>query len=88
MKDRKSARRMGFKSSSTGPWNDVNDNYGDCSGVCPACGLWHTELGSDGYCREDQCKHDRLIAALKNGEARMTPTGVLIWTPGDKTFPV
>ena len=79
---KKSSRKLGFKSKSTGPWGD-GDVKDSADGV-GLCGHYDVELDSHGYCRDENCKHERLVKALYNGEAMMTKNGTLVWTPGSK----
>lgn len=60
-------------------WDSIDGN-------CPACGQYDQELDRDGYCRDDLCKHKRIVHALMFGEARMLPNGTFIWTKGVKSF--
>jgi hypothetical protein len=63
------------------------DNYDDeLGGICPNCGQYEQELAKDGYCRDEDCHHDRIVKAIKKGEARMLPNGTFLWTKGVKTF--
>jgi hypothetical protein len=85
---RKTISRMGIKPTSAGPWCDGNpkgmlNEEGGVGGV-GKCGHYDVELGSDGCCRDDECRRERLIKALEAGEAMMTPEGTILWTPGVK----
>ena len=77
----KSTRGMGFKAKSAGPWGEGKPERPDGVGKC---GHYDVELADDGNCRDQDCKRDRLIAALHSGEAMKTPDGTIIWTPGHK----
>ena len=56
---KKETRRMGVK----GQGDLYGEGLGD--GVCPECGEWHAELGSDGLCRERECREKRAKLYLK-----------------------
>jgi hypothetical protein len=43
------------------------------------CGHWDSELDRYGFCRDSQCRHDRVIKAVQNGKARMTTEFGLVW---------
>ena len=85
---KKVSRRLGIKGKSAGPWGEGKPEAKD--GVCPACKQYDVELDKNGYCRDNDCKHDRLVKALIAGEAmKLPPTpeepdGRIIWTPGTK----
>ena len=81
MRDKAGERKMGFKSSSTGPW--AEKVYHDDGGICANCGQYDIYLEGE-FCRDDDCKRDRLIKALHTGEAMMMKDGTLLWTPGTK----
>jgi hypothetical protein len=77
-------KKQGMPRQSVGPWCEyVEDELG---GTCAHCGQYDIELDGNGLCRSDDCKHDRIVQALLKGEARMLPNGVLVHTPGVKTF--
>ena len=78
---KREARRMGFKNKSAGPWDEGKAEKEHGVGKC---GHWDSQLDDMGYCRDEDCRRERLIKALHNGEAMMTSTGVLLWTPGQK----
>ena len=85
MKDLKQfSRRIGFKSSSAGPWNDVNSKPEENNNDVGKCGHYDIELSSDGYCRDENCRRARLKRALETGEAIRIPNGNIIWYPGTK----
>ncbi len=79
-------RPSGVKPGS-GPWNEYMDR--DLEGVCPNCGLYEQEMAKDGFCRREECIHDRRVKAIKSGHARMMPDGMFIWNKdGKKIFDV
>jgi hypothetical protein len=43
------------------------------------CGHWDAEYDGHGYCRDRDCKSDRLVKALQSGSAWRMPDGTLIW---------
>lgn len=43
------------------------------------CGHWDAEYDQHGYCRDQECRRDRLIKALETGDAFRTPDGTLMW---------
>jgi len=69
-------------------WPDARD---DVSDKCPECG-YYGPLDAFGFCRTDECRRNRLVAALNKGEAMMVLSpdpenpgrkqSVLVWTPG------
>ncbi len=83
---KKASYKLYFKSSSTGPWRDGNPKHESNSdggvGAIMACG--HYDLHDDGmgYCRDEECRRNRLIEAFKKGEAMKLPNGNIVWTPG------
>jgi len=81
MKDlRRASRKIGFKQQSAGPWElSQSKELKHKDGVCPACNEYDTELNKFGFCREIDCKRDRVVSALKRGEAMMLPNGTLLW---------
>ena len=83
---KKSLYKMGIKSQSAGPWVDLSEEQRGKfhDGVCPACGVYDTEMDPLGFCRDIECRRDRLTAALKSGEAMMNRDGTLVWAPGVK----
>ena len=42
------------------------------------CGHWG-ELDRFGYCSDEECRHNRLVAALHAGKAKRLPDGTLVW---------
>jgi len=78
---KRETKRMGFKQKSAGPWDEGKPEREHGIGKC---GHWDSELDAHGYCRDEDCRRERLIKALHNGEAMKAPTGVIIWTPGQK----
>jgi hypothetical protein len=76
------SRRLDFKRSSSGPWGEGKSEVLD--GICVACGNYDTELDKNGYCRDIDCRRDRLINALESGEAMCLKNGTILWTPGTK----
>lgn len=82
---RKSLYRMGIKSKSAGPWDEVSaEKRGRFTDGVGTCGHYDVELDAFGYCRDLECRRDRLTLAILNGEAMMSKDGVLIWAPGTK----
>ena len=79
---KKETRRLGVKAKSAGPWGEGKPEAND--GVCISCKTYDVELTEGGYCRDDDCKRDRLIKALYAGEAMKLPNGTILWTPGVK----
>lgn len=73
--------KMGYKHSSTGPWSSGKPSV---DGGVGKCGHYDEELDMHGYCRDRDCKRERFIEALHNGEAIRMPDGTIIWTPGIK----
>lgn len=78
---KKESNRMGFKQKSAGPWDEGKPEAPFGTGKC---GHWDSELDRFGYCRDEDCKRDRFIKALHDGEAMKLPNGTLLWTPGNK----
>lgn len=78
---KKNTKKMGFKSSSAGPWDEGKP---EVKGGVGKCGHYDEELDPTGNCRDPDCRRDRLIEALHNGEAMKTADGMIIWTPGIK----
>lgn len=82
---KKAASRLLIKSKSAGPWDEISEKergkYHDGVGLC---GHYDVELDENGYCRDEDCKFQRLLKALQSGEAMKTEDGLLIWTPGIK----
>jgi hypothetical protein len=76
-----STRKLGFKGKSAGPWGEGRQEKEDGVGIC---GHYDVELDEHGYCRDEECRYNRLIDALKKGEAMKTPDGTIVWTPGQK----
>ena len=76
-----STKRLGWKAKSAGPWGEGRPSSKDGIG---RCGHYDVELDDNGYCRDEDCRYNRLIEALKSGEAMKTPDGTILWTPGIK----
>ncbi|KKL04516.1 hypothetical protein LCGC14_2615260 [marine sediment metagenome] len=79
---KRASGRLGFSRSSVGPWNEGKPEAED--GVCPKCKQYDVELDMNGYCRDENCRRERLVKALQEGEAMKTSEGVIVWTPGLK----
>ncbi|MFA5024118.1 MAG: hypothetical protein WC523_04140 [Patescibacteria group bacterium] len=84
----KTKNKMSIKPHSSGPWVDgvskrVLNNDGTI-GVNCLCGHWDYEDDKFGYCNDEECRRERFIKALYDGEAMMMPNGDIIWTPGIK----
>lgn len=47
-------------------------------GVCK-CGHWDAEPDANGYCRDRDCRADRLVKALQAGKAFRLKDGTLVW---------
>lgn len=73
--------RLGIKSKSAGPWDEGKPERAHGVGKC---GHYDVELTADGYCRDENCRRERFIKALHDGEAMKLPNGTIIWTPGVK----
>jgi hypothetical protein len=43
------------------------------------CGHWDNELDFSGHCRDEDCRHSRVVNALLTGRACMGSDGVLRW---------
>lgn len=80
---KRETRRMGYKTKSTGPWNEGESTPGYKDGV-GKCGHYDVELDAMGNCRDEDCRRERLIKALRSGEAMRASNGTVIWTPGRK----
>jgi hypothetical protein len=82
---KKMTSRMLIKTKSAGPWDEITEKergkYHDGVGLC---GHYDVELDALGYCRDEECRRDRLHKALLTGEAMMTKEGIIVWTPGLK----
>lgn len=78
---KKVSGRMGFKAKSAGPWEGRPEAK---DGNCKSCGEYDVQLDNSGHCRDDNCRRDRLIKALYDGEAMKTKEGTIIWTPGHR----
>jgi len=78
---KRSSYKLGFKNKSAGPWGEGKPEKEDGVGKC---GHYDVELTADGYCRDEDCRRDRLIKALHSGEAMRLPNGTILWTPGIK----
>lgn len=75
---RRETRRMGLRGqgdlySSPGGKVGVGEDVGKC-------GHWDAEYDAHGYCRDLDCKRERLLKALQCGDAFMTKDGILVWT--------
>ena len=79
---KKGSKKLGFKGASAGPWGEGKPERE--GGVCPACDQYDVELDAFGYCRDEECRRNRFIKALRDGEAMKLPNGDLLWTPGTK----
>ncbi len=79
---KRNSKSLGFNRSSTGPWGEGKPEAE--GGVCPACKQYDVELDKFGYCRDEDCKRERLIEALHSGEAMKLGSGDIVWTPGQK----
>lgn len=81
MKDlRKMSRMAGFKQQSAGPWElSQSDQIKYKDSEYPACHKYDTQPDKFGFCRNNECRGDRLIGALMRGEARRLSNGTLIW---------
>jgi hypothetical protein len=53
----------------------ITFNSGEREGKC---GHWG-EVDRFGYCLDEDCRHNRLVAALHRGDAKMLPNGTLVW---------
>jgi hypothetical protein len=77
--------RMLIKPKSAGPWDEISEKekgkYHDGVGLC---GHYDVELDALGYCRDEECRRDRFLKALYDGEAMKMSDGTIIWTPGFK----
>ena len=60
-----------FKSPSA--FVTFNSGEKDC-----LCGHWG-ESDSFGYCMDEQCRHNRAIAAVRAGNAQMLSDGTFVW---------
>ena len=82
---KRASSRLLIKTKSAGPWDEISEKergrYHDGVGLC---GHYDVELDHLGYCRDEECKRERVIEALHTGEAMMTKDGMLVWTPGVK----
>jgi hypothetical protein len=80
---KRESRRMGHKTKSAGPWDEgaIDSKYKDGVGKC---GHYDVELDRFGYCRDEECRRERLVKALHSGEAMRLPNGTLLWTPGHR----
>ena len=78
---KKASRKLGIKSKSAGPWGEGKPEADDGVGKC---GHYDVELTKEGFCRDDDCKYERLVQAFKDGEAMKLPNGNIVWTPGHK----
>lgn len=78
---KRASRVLGIKNKSAGPWGIGKPEAIDGVGHC---GHYDVELDKFGYCRDEECKKERLSNALHSGEAIKTPDGSIIWTHGSK----
>jgi len=81
-------KKMNIKPHSCGPWVDgikrnLLNEHGGAGHIC-RCGHYDFEESFGGYCRDEECRRERFIKALYDGEAMMMPNGDIIWTPGIK----
>jgi hypothetical protein len=82
---KKMTSKMLVKSTSAGPWYNLSDEQkGKFRDGVGLCNHYDTELDSLGFCRDEECRRNRVMKALHSGEAMMTPDGVLVWCPGVK----
>lgn len=84
----KTKKRLQIKDHSTGPWADgvrkhVLNEDGTVGIIC-ACGHWDLEIDRMGYCRDENCRYERLVKAFYSGEAAKLKDGTIVWTPGFK----
>lgn len=59
------SRRLGFKTSSCGPWNDAGKS--EYEGYCKHCGRYDVELKND-CCRDKACRQSRFKTIFKHNE--------------------
>lgn len=55
---------------------DTDDDGNRIDGICANCEQWDAEL-VNGYCRDDECKQDRLNKRVEAGEAISISTDVI-----------
>lgn len=74
---KKFTRKMGFGNSQGQLFGGSVDRakYRDGIGLC---GHYDTELDAGGFCRDDDCRHERLVKALKEGRA-MKVGDTIVW---------
>jgi len=72
----KLARRMGIRGT-----GDVFQGPSGLEGIGEVgkCGHWDSEYDRYGYCRDLDCRANRLVEALKAGRARKLPDGTILW---------
>lgn len=75
--------RLGHRNKSAGPWGSgiAEEKYHDGVG---RCGHYDVELDANGYCRDEDCRKERLKKALEAGEAIRLPDGNIIWAVDTK----
>jgi hypothetical protein len=77
MKDlRKYSYRMGLKGAS-GIYKRPDGLEGE--GEVGKCGHWDAEYDWLGYCRDEQCRKNRIAAALRSGKAARLSDGTIVW---------
>jgi hypothetical protein len=74
---KKHTRKMGVKGQ--GDLYGGSVNHAKWRDGVGRCGHYDTELDSGGFCRDQDCRRDRLIQALKDGRARKLEDGTIIW---------
>jgi len=82
----KIAKKLGIKDYSVGPWAEgvrkyvLNENGG--VGFTCLCNHYDFEMDKFGFCRDEDCRYNRLIKAFYDGEAVMLKDGTIVWAPG------
>ena len=74
---KKHTRKMGVKGQ--GDLYGGSVNHAKWRDGVGRCGHYDTELDSGGFCRDQDCRHDRLVQALKDGRARKVEDGTIVW---------
>jgi hypothetical protein len=70
-----SGKFNGLKPPSFKPaWNSALMQDNGVDGVCAFCNRWAAELGKDHMCREEDCRHGRMLVALAEGRAAIKIT--------------
>ena len=84
----KTKKKLGIKEYSTGPWQEGVSkhtlNADGTVGVICKCSHWDLESDRMGYCRDENCRYERLVKAFYNGEAVKLKNGTILWCPGVK----